>query len=294
MNALAFGEILWDIIEGKPYIGGAPFNLAAHLAKCGADSYMISRVGNDELGLSALEETKSLSVNDTWVQVDNQYATGTVDVFLQDGQPTYTIYENVAYDFIDYQEFDQQQLKAAEFKIFYFGTLAQRNKKSRETLYQLLSEINFSLIFYDVNLRQQFYSREIIENSLHYSTILKLNHEEVEILSNLLYEREFSIEEFSRKLVTDFNQQIIITTAAEKGCMVFADGEFHTVAGKKVEVVDAVGAGDSFSAAFLYKYFQVGDPVKAAFVANQIGAFVASSRGAVPIYPDYIKELLNN
>ena len=84
MKALAFGEILWDIIEGKPYIGGAPFNLAAHLAKCGADSFMISRVGNDELGLSALEETKSLSVNDTWVQVDNQCATGTVDVFLQD------------------------------------------------------------------------------------------------------------------------------------------------------------------------------------------------------------------
>jgi len=294
MNALAFGEILWDIIEGKPYIGGAPFNLAAHLVKCGADSFMISRVGNDGLGLSALKETKALSVNDTWVQVDDQHATGTVDVFLQDGQPTYTIHENVAYDFIDYQEFDQQQLKAAEFQIFYFGTLAQRNKSSRETLYKLLSEVRFNHIFYDVNLRQQFFSKEIIENSLKYSTILKLNHEEVEVLSNLLYGQEIKAEEFSQKLVTDFNQHIVITTAADKGCMVFANGEFLSIPGKKVEVVDAVGAGDSFSAAFLYKYFQVGDPVKAASVANQIGAFVASSRGPIPTYSDDIKELLNN
>ncbi|MCZ6522192.1 MAG: carbohydrate kinase [Bacteroidetes bacterium] len=294
MNSLAFGEIFWDVSEGQPYIGGAPFNLAAHLAKCGADSFVISRVGNDELGLSALEETKSLSVNDTWVQVDNQYATGTVDVFLRDGQPTYTIHENVAYDFIDHQEFDQRKLKAAEFKIFYFGTLAQRNIKSRETLYQLLSEIKFNHIFYDVNLRQQFFSKEIIENSLKYSTILKLNHEEMKVLSDLLYGQEIKAEEFSQKLVTAFNQQLIIITAADKGCMVFANGEFQSVPGEKVEVVDAVGAGDSFSAAFLYKYFQVGDPVKAAFVANQIGAFVASSRGAVPTYPDHIKELLNN
>ena len=292
MKLLSYGEILWDIIEGKPYLGGAPFNFAAHSAKCGIDTWMISRLGNDKLGESAFTKIKALNVATDFIQWDDTYPTGTVTVFLKNGQPSYTIHPNVAYDFINYNELVENGLLKQQFDMFGFGTLAQRRQTSRESLHQILSNLQFEHVFYDVNLRKDCFSAEIIRNSLPFSTILKLNDEEVPLISEFLFGEKLDFESFSQRVAVDYDQQIIIITAGGKGCLVYHQGKLHKVIGQKVTVADTVGAGDSFSAAFLYAFFKWGDPVKAAAAANQVGAFVASSHGPLPDYSPELKEML--
>jgi len=291
MKVLSFGEILWDIIEGKAHLGGAPLNFAAHSAQCGGESYMISRLGSDDLGKVALEKLEEVRVDHTLVQTDDLYPTGTVDVFLEDGQPSYTIHPHVAYDFIDFQQLPDA-FHSTEYDIFYFGTLAQRERKSRDTLYKIQEEKSFQSRFYDVNFRKDCYSKETVLKSLNNSDVLKLNDEEVEVISEYMYGRILSIDDFVKACYDSYGHKVIIVTAGGEGCYVYTDQEMHKVEGRTVTVADAVGAGDSFSAAFMYKYFHSGDPIQSAFVGNQIGGFVASQHGAIPPYPDEIRELL--
>lgn len=283
MNALSFGEILWDIIEGRPHLGGAPLNFAAHVVKCGGRSAMVSAVGADQLGNDALAEVKNLNVDVSMVRQLEKYRTGTVDIFLEDGQPDYTIHEGVAFDYIPNPE--SARLLAGDYDVFYFGTLAQRNETSQETLRQLLRKLSFRHIFYDINLRKQFYTKEIISWSLQQASIFKVNEYEAEVLSQMYFDGILPTGEFAAKIASKFEVGIVIITAAEKGCYVYHRGEFFEVPGISVQVVDAIGAGDSFSAAFLTRYFLSGNVLEAARVANRVGAFVASSRGAIPEYP---------
>lgn len=291
MKVLSFGEILWDIIEGRKYLGGAPFNFAAHMAQCGGKAYIISRLGKDELGKKAAEMAASYEVNTSLIQWDEKHPTGTVEVILNQGQPDYTIHTSVAYDFIDYADVNSK-LQDQEFEVFYFGSLAQRSAISKQTLKNLLAKHNFDYVFYDVNLRKDSFSKEIIHDSLKLCNILKLNHSEVPEISQLLYKADLSMEEFCQKMYIDYELELIIITAAEKGCYIFEADKLQLVPGKAVEVADAVGAGDSFSAAFMYIYFHKGDAIAAAKVANQVGGFVASHHGAIPSYSEEIKSLL--
>lgn len=292
MRVLSFGEILWDIIEGKYYIGGAPFNFASHIARCGADTYMVSRLGKDMWGEKAFDEVGKLGINSRFIQWDKARPTGTVDVFLKKGQPTYTINPEVAYDYLDFEELIEAGLKEKSFDMFGFGSLAQRNEVSRKCLYQILESLSFKHIFYDVNLRKDCYSAEIVNDSLKYSTILKLNDDEVPLISEFAFSEKMEIEAFCEKVSAERGQEIVIVTAGGDGCFIYHENQLHKVPGKKVEVVDTVGAGDSFSAAFLAMYFKKGDPVYAASVANQLGAFVASSHGPIPAYSDELKKVL--
>lgn len=291
MKVLSFGEILWDIIEGKKYLGGAPFNFAAHMASCGAKAYIISRLGKDELGKKAAEMAASYEVNTSLIQWDEKHPTGTVEVILNEGQPDYTIHTSVAYDFIDYAEVNSK-LQDQEFEVFYFGSLAQRSAISKQTLKSLLAKHNFDYVFYDVNLRKDSFSKDIIHDSLKLCNILKLNHSEVPEISQLLYKADLSMDEFCKKMYIDYELELIIITAAEKGCYIFEADQLQLVPGRAVEVADAVGAGDSFSAAFMYIYFHKGNAMAAAKVANQVGGFVASHHGAIPSYSEEIKSLL--
>ncbi len=291
MDVLCFGEVLFDIIEGKAYPGGAPMNFAAHIAKLGARSFILSRVGSDDLGDQALQNLSAWNIETKFVQRDTTHPTGTVDVALTDGSPSYTIHEDVAFDYIDLEEFIIDYT-IAEFDFLYFGTLAQRNEVSRSTLLQLMDDIEFPEIFFDINLRQEFYTREIIHVSLHHATIFKLNDEEVGVLSKILYERQMPVEELCHHLAADFNLKIIIVTKGGDGCSVFQEGKLTDVPGVQVEVKDTVGAGDSFSAAFMYFYLNTGDAVGAAKKANILGGFVASCSGAVPEYSDEIRSIL--
>ncbi len=290
MKVLAFGEILWDIIEGENHLGGAPFNFAAHVVKCGGESAIISAVGDDQLGKLAIEEARMLGVDVSLIATLPDKPTGTVDVFLKDGQPDYTIHEEVAFDAIARP--DVKRIQNNSFDVFYFGSLAQRDSKTRESLQWILDTVKFKHVFYDINIRKNYFSKEIVEYSLRHCTVFKINDAEAQTISNLFYNRFLSIEDFAKKIAQDFKLEVIIITAADKGCYILKDNVFTHVSAEIIKLVDAVGAGDSFSAAFMTSYFKNNDEKKAALIANKVGGFVAGSRGAIPAYSEEIISLL--
>jgi fructokinase len=291
IRSLAYGEILWDIIEGEPFLGGAPFNFASHLARFGATSYIISRVGEDELGKKATAMARQYGVGTRYIQQDATLPTGTVEVVLHNGQPDYTIFENVAYDNIQYPEFAEKP-DTASFDVFYFGSLIQRNSASALTLKSILSNYRFQHVFYDVNLRKGGYSKNIIRESLAKCTILKLNIDEVPVVSEMVFDQIHDIKAFTERISQKYEIVVVIITAAEKGCFVFHQGILHEVEGIQIELCDGVGAGDAFSAAFVYSYVNGKNVAEAARIANRIGAFVASKQGPIPDYPDEIIHLV--
>jgi fructokinase len=283
MKVLAFGEILWDIIEGTPYIGGAPFNFAAHVVKNRGTASILSAVGKDELGIKAIREAERLGVDTGLIQTHFGKPTGTVDVFLKEGQPDYTIHEGVAFDEIVLE--DLHAVNDEKFDVFYFGSLVQRGHKSRITLEHLLGLFEFRHIFYDINIRKSYYSPTIIRASLEKATIFKINDQEAALVSKLFYGEDSGFEAFSLRIVEDFNVETVIITAAEQGCYIRSGNRFDHVPGVPVRVADAVGAGDAFSAAFVTQLLSGSDPVTAARRANAVGAYVASQSGAIPEYP---------
>jgi fructokinase len=292
MRVLAFGEILWDIINGVEHLGGAPFNFAAHMAQAGNQSYIISKLGKDSLGQKALAGILKFGVNDSLIGWDAERPTGTVDVMLNNGQPDYTIQENVAYDFIQAED-TLALLERQAFDIFYFGSLSQRNPACAKSLWRILNAGNFTHIFYDVNLRKSGYTDSIIKNSLRECTIFKLNIDEVKVISEVLIGTNLAAEALCKCIKILYpNVKIIIVTAAAEGCYLSVNDKFIQIKGTPVKVVDAVGAGDSFSAAFMHIYGHTLDCVRAATVANKVGAFVASHAGPIPKYSEEIKTLL--
>ncbi|HEY8936314.1 MAG TPA: carbohydrate kinase [Cyclobacteriaceae bacterium] len=290
ISTLVFGEILWDIIENQKYIGGAPLNFAAHIVKCGGTSSVISGVGNDELGRLALEYVDKLNVDASAVFIHPDKPTSTVEVFLQQGQPDYTIHENVAFDFIPKDVISK--IPNTVVDVFYFGTLAQRHEVSRSTLHAILEQRKFNHVFYDINIRKEFYTPEIIRYGLNHCSIFKINDAEVNLISALFYSEILSFEEFVKRISTEFNVDTIVITAGDKGCYVWSGKTFTYVPGVVVKVADTVGAGDAFSAAFMYQLGRGKSAVDAAAFGNQVGAFVASSKGPIPEYSNAIKKVL--
>ena len=291
IKVLAFGELLWDIIGGKAYIGGAPFNLASHLAKMGVHSTYISTVGKDSLGEKALKIAEKYGLDPSYIAIHPHLPTGKVDVYLNHkGHPKYTIHKDTAWDQIILKEGCRDLLFRENWAAFCFGTLAQRTESNRKVLQGLFSNLNCEYIFYDVNLRKNFYQKEWIERSLYFSNILKLNEEEVTTLSELLLGKVVSKEEFCHAISSEYSLKIICITLGENGSILYDGKDFFRVPGVKVKVVDTVGAGDSFSAAFLFSLLSGLTPRESGLFANQMGAFVASQSGAVPEYSSILKE----
>lgn len=266
---MAFGEILWDVIDGVPHIGGAPFNFAAHVAKCGLTSSIISSVGEDDLGRRAKEQIAMLGVDGAFVSVHPSLPTGTVNVTLNNGIPSYEIVKPVAWDEI---RMDVATLPSPQ--AFCFGSLAQRSPVSSETLTRLLEAFSSSLVFFDVNLRQEFWSKKLIEDCLGQTDILKVNDEERAALG-------FSAEQL---FATYPRLKTLIETRGAEGCAVWSrSGEaFTSPAIPDGPVVDTVGAGDSFSAAFLAAVLNGKDLRTAAADGNRRAGKVAARSGAIP------------
>ena len=293
ITALSFGEIVWDIIRDTEHLGGAPLNLAAHLAQMGCAATMVSRTGDDRLGRAARDALGRLGVDASLVQRDPQRPTGFVDVALDaQGNPTFTIHPDVAYDFIEFDETLARRLAAERFDVFCFGTLCQRSQLSRDTLRRILAAVRAHEVFYDVNIRQHYYSRQIVADSLAACTILKLNDSEHPVLSGLLFGRDLAEADFARRVRDEFSVGLVCVTKGAGGCTIHHAGRRFDSPGLSVEVADTVGSGDAFSAAFLFKHCGGADPARSAEAANRIGAFVASQSGAIPEYPDEIRALL--
>ena len=295
MKALLYGEILWDIINGKPYIGGAPFNLAAHLSKMGINSTLISSVGKDALGKKALKEAKKRGINSTFIKVHPDLPTGIVNVSLDGaGHPTYVINENVAWDNIILDQNLMDGLGKNGWEVFCFGTLAQRTKENREILTQIISQAHPHHIFYDVNLRQNYYQKEWIEKSLCQSSIVKLNDRETLIVSELLFGEALKQENFIQRVCQEYDLSIVCITHGKNGSSIYCDGNLEKVAGINGPVADTVGGGDSYSAGFLFSYLCGTSIYEAAEFAEMVGNFVVSQSGAVPKYPKWLEKEIEN
>lgn len=294
MKALSYGEVLFDVIGGKEYLGGAPFNLAAHLARCGVETGFISRVGDDDRGRRIMGAMDGLSLSHDWLQVDPEHHTGVVEVEVDDrGQPSYTILEGVAWDYISEPQRSDPSLQEQRWDVFCFGTLVQRHEVSRHTLCSILEQAPAGEIFYDVNLRQDYYQKDWIEKSLGYSTMVKLNDDEAGELSSLLMGEPLELQEFAARLADCWQLKVVLITLGAKGCVIWCDGEFSRIPGIQVEIADTVGAGDAFSAAFLHRFLAGSPAGEAGGAANRLGAYVASKPGAIPEYDDPVRAHLN-
>lgn len=276
MNITVFGEVLWDVFASDKKIGGAPFNFAAHVCRLGGNAALVSAVGYDELGADALNEIKRLGVDAAPVAVCDK-PTGYCAVTLKDGTPEYDLVKNTAYDFIPLP-----QEKYFRADALYFGTLAQRGEFSRKTLKKLLSG-TYGEVFFDINIRGDFYSDEIIRDSLSASTILKISREEIGVLGI-----KGDNETICRRLKMIYPKlKLIIVTLDCDGAFVFSCAEEKFTYAKKPSVtpVSTVGAGDSFSACFLYNYLSGASVEECLDRASNLAGFVVTQLGAIPEYP---------
>lgn len=286
---VGLGEILWDIFPERKVMGGAPANFAYHVSQFGYNGYAVSAVGDDLLGKEILECLSEKELN--YLIETTDYPTGTVNVKLnKDGVPEYEICENVAWDNIPLTA--KTENLAKNTGTVSFGSLAQRNSVSRETIKKFLKSMpENSLKIFDINLRQHFYTKELIHESLLLSNMLKINDEEVVIVSKLYDYRLDNEQDICKRLLENYNLDIVILTKGTDGSFVFTQKETSYQPTPKVHVADTVGAGDSFTAAFVASYIR-GERIQDAHqLAMEVSAYVCTQHGAMPQLPDAYLEL---
>lgn len=284
---ISFGEIIWDVYETESLIGGAPLNFAAHCSGCGAESFLISAVGQDALGSMAFERIPDFGINSRFVKRTSS-PTGQCIVTLSDaGIPNYNVLSSTAYDSISLSDEDIAAISALGFDALYFGTLIQRSAASRSSLHRLCAEVSFREIICDINLRNCCYNADSAAFCLENATILKISQEEEPLLQSLgLYTTASSEPECIAKAICSKFRQIkyLILTLGENGAFVYsaADTIGFTEAAKRVPVVSTVGAGDSFTAAWVCAYLSGKSVQEATHEAVALSAFVVSQADAIP------------
>ena len=287
---VGMGELLFDVFPTGKKIGGAPVNFAYHVSQLGVESLAISAIGKDELGDEIIDILNEKEINYIVPQVVEP--TGTVQVTLnENGVPSYEICEGVAWDNIPASNEIKEAAKRC--KAFCFGSLAQRSEKSRNAIQLFLDSMpegDETLRIFDINLRQTFYSREVIESSLVKSNVLKINDEEFVTVAKLLEFDSSDFETGCRYLMNRYALKITILTCGADGSYIFWGDEGRSfLSTPKVDVVDTVGAGDSFTAAFVASLIKGDDIVSAHHKAVEIAAFVCTQSGAMPVLPSNMK-----
>lgn len=282
---VGMGEALWDVLPEGKKIGGAPANFAYHVSQFGLPSCVVSAIGDDALGKEIIENFTSKGLDQLIAEVP--YPTGTVQVEIdQTGIPLYDIKENVAWDNIPYTE--HLEALAKRTKAVCFGSLAQRNVVSRETINHFLDTMpkdDDSLIVFDVNLRQGFYNKEILCKSMQNCNILKINDEELITVSRMFGYPGIDLQDKCWILLGKYNLKMLILTCGINGSYVFTPGNVSFQPTPKVEVADTVGAGDSFTAAFIASILKGKSVTEAHTIAVKTSAFVCTQKGAMPILP---------
>lgn len=287
---VGMGEALWDVLPEGKKIGGAPANFAYHVSQFGLPSCVVSAVGADALGKEIVENFTSKGLNQLIAEVP--YPTGTVQVEIdQAGVPQYEIKENVAWDNIPYTA--HLESLAERTKAVCFGSLAQRNVVSRNTINRFLDAMpqdEDNLIVFDVNLRQGFYSKEVLCNSMKRCNILKINDEELVTVSRMFGYPGIDLQDKCWILLGKYNLKMLILTCGINGSYVFTPGNVSFQPTPKVEVADTVGAGDSFTAAFISSILKGKSVTEAHSLAVQTSAYVCTKKGAMPILPSQYTE----
>lgn len=282
---VGMGEALWDVLPEGKKIGGAPANFAYHVSQFGLPSCMVSAIGDDALGKEIIENFTSKGLDQLIAEVP--YPTGTVQVEIdQTGIPLYDIKENVAWDNIPYTK--HLDALAKRTKAVCFGSLAQRNVVSRNTINHFLDTMpkdDDSLIVFDVNLRQGFYNKEILCKSMQNCNILKINDEELITVSRMFGYPGIDLQDKCWILLGKYNLKMLILTCGINGSYVFTPGNVSFQPTPKVEVADTVGAGDSFTAAFIASILKGKSVTEAHSIAVKTSAYVCTQKGAMPILP---------
>ena len=286
---VGIGEALWDVLPEGKKIGGAPANFAYHVSQFGLPSRVVSAVGEDKLGTEILENFYEKKLYSMIERVP--YPTGTVQVELDaEGIPCYDIKEGVAWDNIPYTS--ALEGLAKQTSAVCFGSLAQRSVVSRETINKFLDAMpeGNTLKVFDINLRQGFYTKEILCNSFKRCNVLKINDEELVTVSRMFGYPGIDLQDKCWILLAKYNLMMLILTCGVNGSYVFTPGNVSFVETPKVEVADTVGAGDSFTATFVAALLK-GMPITEAHrLAVEVSAFVCTQNGAMPVIPDYLKE----
>lgn len=279
---VGLGEVLWDIFPSGKVLGGAPTNFAYMASVFGSRGIVASRLGNDDLGREAYRVMKAEGVDTYYVQYDDQHDTGIAGVILDsEGQPNFTIKESVAWDFLEWTPAWEEL--AARVDVVCYGSLAQRSDSSAATIEHFLRNTPpDALRICDANLREPFYTVETLRRSLHFADILKLNEQELFKVASLLGVGDGSEVELAKKLFHAFDLELICITKGSRGSLLVSEHEVVEHKGISVEVADAVGAGDAFTACVAHFYLQGRPLEEISEAANRFAAWVATQVGATP------------
>ncbi len=286
---VGLGEVLWDVLPEGKKLGGAPANFAYHAGQfLGSDNTIaISALGEDALAEETIEALRQHNLNDLLPRVP--YPTGTVQVTLAEGGiPTYDIKENVAWDNIPFD--DDIAAIARSCRAVCFGSLAQRNIVSRTTIQKFLDATpDDCLKIFDINLRQQFYTKEIIQESIRRCNILKINDEELVLIGRMFGYPGLDIENKCWLILGKYNLDMLVLTCGTNGSYVFTPGNVSFQETPKVTVADTVGAGDSFTGSFVGSILNGKSVSEAHSTAVRVSAFVCTQNGAMPVVPEELK-----
>jgi fructokinase len=281
-KVVGLGEVLWDLLPGQTCLGGAPANFAYITTLMGDQGIVASRVGEDSRGVEALRRMEELGLDIDHVQTDGKHPTGTVKVELDDrGQARFEIAQPVAWDFLEWT-LDWQHL-AGKADAVCFGSLAQRSQESRATVRLFLGATSAHAVkVFDVNLRQSYYSQEILAESMKTADIVKLNDEELPKIMSLSGFAHKDERSSARRLLEAYELNLVCITRGGRGSLLVRDHEANEHAGFRVKVTDTVGSGDAFTAGLVHEYLHGASLELMNEVANLVGAWVASEAGAMP------------
>jgi len=288
---VAFGEVVWDILPNGKVLGGTPLNLVYHCNSFSEQGFLLSRVGDDDLGNEAIEKLRELGISDDNVQSDTEFPTGTVHISFENNyEPRYIVTPDVAFDHI---EFSSEALKLVrDADCLFYGLLPQRFGISKNTLRELIKESPESLHFFDLKLFEHFFNVRVVENLLESSNVVRIKEKEILFLSRELGLNDETLNKFSEELSKKYKIDLILVTRGQNGVFAFhkRKGAFFDP-GYNIEMVDNIGSGMAFSAGFLHYYLN-GKPIQQALnFGNAAGAINTTKRGATSFFNK--KDVLN-
>jgi fructokinase len=300
---LGIGELLWDIAPDGTRLGGAPANFAVTAGWLGNHTAILSRIGRDDLGRKAMDRLAAMPVETNLIEVDPFHETGRVTVSIVDDEPHYIIHDPAAWDFLELS--DEWAGLAKRADAICFGSLAQRNPQARQTIQTLAAETSSKCIrVFDVNLREPFYTTEIVEESLELATVAKMNDAEVPTVLDLLgltinkAPRETPttpdyLRAASERLLAEFSSlELVAVTRGSRGSLLATRDEWNEHPGIPVKVADAIGAGDAFTAAMTHYLLRGAGLATLNEAGNRWGAWVASQSGAMPALSDAVRNAI--
>lgn len=284
MRILSVGELLWDVFGDREFLGGAPLNFSASSQRLGNPSFFLTGLGSDRLGAKAIQAMEALSLTTCLVQVVPDFPTGIANVATDaSGNATFFISRPAAFDCVCLDEPKLRAIRNTHPDWLYFGTLAQTSPQSEGRIQKLVAAMPNLKCFYDINLREGHWDLSLVQRLSQMASIVKLNESEAETLYALTCDsKPYSLAEFCQHWSSTYGIDVLCVTLGSQGCAIWVEGKLTRYAGFSVQVVDTVGAGDAFSAAFLHGVLLQWPMERTCAFANAVGAIVASRAGATP------------